>query len=157
MQVRLGSIHSDVRGFNALAELTKEPGRPAMVFLDIDFSNCQFFEANMAAPFYAVLVRNFGECKNIRFSYLKPGIEKILCKNHFLTQFGFVAVFDANQTTLPFKVFTLSPEVKHFADYLEKYMQGRGIPYMSQGLSKKFHQSLHEIFQNAALHSTDIF
>ncbi len=40
-----------------------------------------------------------------------------------------------------------------FNDYLDTYMKGKGIPAMSEVLTKRFRQSLFEIFLNAAIHS----
>ena len=59
---------------------------------------------------------------------------------------------DTNQTAVPFKIFKLQAG-EQFYDYLESYMHGKGIPTMSEGLTKRFRQSLFEIFQNAAIHS----
>lgn len=120
--------------------------------LELDFSECSFFEANMAAPMYAVLARAYDRLNAVSLKNMSSGVERILRKNHFLSRFGFSEEHDVYQTTLPFKIFKRGA-AEQFADYLESYMQGRGIPEMSPGLTKKFRQSLFEIFQNAALHS----
>lgn len=62
------------------------------------------------------------------------------------------SLMDTNQTTLPFKIFKLHAG-EQFYDYLDSYMNGRGIPTMSDALTKRFLQSLFEIFLNAAIHS----
>ena len=59
---------------------------------------------------------------------------------------------DTNQTIIPFKIFKLQAG-EQFFDYLNAYMNGRGIPTMTEALTKRFRQSLFEIFQNAAIHS----
>ena len=86
---------------------------------------------------------------------LKPDLDTILRKNHFLTKFQKTALIDTNQTTVPFKVFKLQAG-EQFFEYLESYMYGKGIPAMSAVLTKRFQQSLFEIFQNAAIHSRSI-
>jgi signal transduction histidine kinase len=152
MRAGIGTIHSDINGFDALANVAMQAKGLVLDALEIDFSGCSFFEANMAAPLYAILAHNYDRLNSVDLTNLRPAIQTILRKNQFLTRFGFSEEYDTNETTLPFKIFKLSAG-EQFADYLDRYMQGRGIPQMSVGLTKKFRQSLFEIFQNAALHS----
>jgi signal transduction histidine kinase len=53
---------------------------------------------------------------------------------------------------LPFKIFKLHAG-DQFNNYLDTYMRGRGIPTMSKALTKRFRQSLLEVFLNATIHS----
>jgi signal transduction histidine kinase len=152
MKAAIGTIRSDFSGFGALAAVAMQAKGLVLDALELDFSGCSFFEANMAAPLYAILAHNYDRLNRVDLTNLRPAIQTILRKNQFLTRFGFSEEYDANETTLPFKIFKLSAG-EQFADYLDRYMQGRGIPQMSIGLTKKFRQSLFEIFQNAALHS----
>lgn len=152
MKIEIKTIHSDYNGFDALAAVAMKSRDLVLETLELDYSGCGFFEANMAAPLYAVLARSYDRLNTVELKGLKPAVETILRKNHFLTRFGFFQEQGWNQTTLPFKIFKLGAG-EQFADYLERYMQGKGIPEMSKGLTKKFRQSLFEIFQNAALHS----
>lgn len=152
MQLKISTTRSNYTGFEALAAIAMQSKEIVLDTLELDFSDCIFFEANMAAPLYAILARNYDRLNDVTLKNIRPEVEEILRKNHFLTRFGYTETYDRNQTTLPFKVFKLGAG-EQFADYLDRYMQGRGIPPMSAALKKKFHQSLFEIFQNAALHS----
>lgn len=152
MRLKIKKTRRDYTGFDALAAVATQSKDIALDTLELDFSDCIFFEANMAAPLYTVLARNYDRLNDVVLKNIRPEVEEILRKNHFLTRFGYTEAHDRNQTTLPFKIFKLGAG-EQFADYLDRYMQGRGIPPMSEGLKKKFHQSLFEIFQNAALHS----
>jgi hypothetical protein len=152
MQLKINTVRSDYAGFNGIAAVAAKSKEIVLDTLELDFSDCNFFEANMAAPLYAILARNYDRLNDVVLKNIRPEILEILRKNHFLTRFGYTEGHDRNQTTLPFKIFKTGAG-EQFADYLDRYMQGKGIPPMTEGVKKKFHQSLFEIFQNAALHS----
>ena len=152
MKVNVGTIKSNRGGFDAIARIAKETHALWFDSVELDFSNCGFFEANMAAPIYAVIARLRNELNDVSIVNVPPAIERILRKNQFLTIFNMMALRDTNQTTIPFKIFKLQAG-EQFFDYLGAYMNGRGIPTMTEALTKRFRQSLFEIFQNAAIHS----
>lgn len=152
MQEKIGDIHSDLSGFNALAAFSEKAKKLLFEKVDLDFQDCTFFEANMAAPLYAVLTMYYKGMNEVAPTKLRSDIRTILQKNRFLCELGFCELHDSNQTTLPFKRFKLTSG-EQFSDYLDQYMHDRGIPKMSDGLAKKFRQSLFEIFQNATQHS----
>lgn len=152
MKLNVDTILSDFKGFCSIAELA---GRTRELYLDsaeLDFGRCGFFEANMAAPLYVVIAKLRDELNDVSIHYVPPAIEEILKKNEFLTVFNMEVLRDTNQTTLPFKLFKLQAG-EQFNDYLDRYMWGRGIPHMSDALTKRFRQSLLEIFLNASIHS----
>ncbi len=120
--------------------------------LVLDFARCGFFEANLAAPLAAVLARIQDDSNEIKFQNIDPKIEAILCKNEFLAQFGFPRGVDTNNTTIKFFKFSLSEE-ERFGKYLKVYMNGRGLPQMTEQLKKRFIQSISEVFQNSVIHS----
>jgi len=152
MQEKICDIRSDATGFNALAALSEKAKALLFEKVDLDFQDCTFFEANMAAPFYAVLTKYYEGMNVVTPTNIRSDIRTILQKNRFLCELGFCELHDSNQTTLPFKRFKLTSG-EQFSDYLDQYMHDRGIPKMSDGLAKKFRQSLFEIFQNATQHS----
>ena len=152
MKLPIGTVNSDRNGFETLAEASKATRDLFLDALNLDFSSCSFFEANMTAPFYAVLSHVFNGLNEISVVNVPDDVEKILRKNQFLCVFGYSALQDLNQTTLPFKKFKLQAG-DQFSDYLDQYLKGKGLPQMTYALSKKFRQSLLEIFQNSAIHS----
>jgi len=109
----------------------------------------------MASPLYAVVSRIKDNLNDISLTNLNDGLSVILRKNHFLTKFQEKPLTDTNNTTVPFEEFELRAG-KQFFEYLESYMHGKGIPPMSEELTKRFRQSLFEIFQNAAIHSNHL-
>jgi anti-sigma regulatory factor (Ser/Thr protein kinase) len=152
MQEKIGDIRNDLSGFTALAALSEKAKGVSLEKVDLDFQSCNFFEANMAAPFYAVMTRYYEQLNTVLLINIRTEIRIILQKNRFLCESGFSELHDLNHTTLPFKRFKLAAS-DQFSDYLDQYMHDRGIPKMSDGLAKKFRQSLFEIFQNAMQHS----
>jgi len=150
MLKKIGSIESNAYGFNALALLAESSKTFSGDMLALDFQECTTFDANMAAPLYAALT-----CYNVekvQAVNIRHDIRVVLTKNGFLGELGFRNISDSDQTILPFRRFKRN-EGLSFANYLSQYMRGRGIPRMSAGLTKRFLQSLFEIFQNAAMHS----
>jgi len=152
MKFDVGTVRNNWYGFNSIARIAKESRNMFFDSAELDFSGCDFFEANMVAPFYTIITKLRNELNDVSIMNLSSDIETILKKNNFLTTFNMVAIRDSNQTTIPFKIFKLQSG-EQFFDYLESYMNGRGIPTMSEALTKRFRQSIFEIFQNAAIHS----
>ncbi len=152
MNVYIGTTRSDRDGFDGIATVVADSVNVAARNIILDFSLCDFFEANMAAPLYVAIAKMKYRYKNVKITGLSPGIALILKKNRFLSLFGEEKSYDLYQTTIPFRKFRLHEE-KRFTVYLESYMRGKGIPSMSPALNKRFRQSLLEIFLNARIHS----
>jgi hypothetical protein len=152
VRVNVSTIRSDRDGFNHIAGIAEKTKLLLVDSVELDFSNCGFFEANMAAPLYSVIARLYNELNDVSVSNLPVDIERILKKNDFLDIFKMGSLPDTNHTTIPFKRFKPNAG-EQFSDYLDLHMNGKGIPQMSNALTKRFRQSLFEIFQNAAFHS----
>jgi hypothetical protein len=141
MKLPIETVKSDRNGFEILAEASKATRDLFLDALNLDFSSCSFFEANMTAPFYAVLSHVFNSLNEISVVNVPDNVKKILRKNQFLCVFGYSAFQDLNQKTLPFKKFRLQA-CGQFSDYLDQYLKGKGLPQMTHALTKKFRQSL---------------
>lgn len=152
MKLNVDTIYSNKSGFDNIARIAEETQELWLESAELDFSGCGFFEANMAAPMYTVIARLRNELNDVSVVNMPSAVDRILKKNHFLTIFKKDILRDTNQTTIPFKIFKLQAG-EQFSDYLDIYMNGRGIPTMSAALTKRFRQSLLEIFLNAAIHS----
>jgi len=152
MIVSVDTIKSDSSGFSSIADISFKTKDAWIDSIELDFSSCSFFEANMAAPLYTVISRLRNDLNIVSVTNMRPEVSRILQKNKFLSVFNQPDITDSNQTTLPFKIFKLSAG-DQFNDYLDNYMKGKGIPSMSQALTKRFKQSLFEIFLNATIHS----
>ncbi len=152
MRINIGTIKSNYCGFDNIANIAKQTNELFLDSVELNLSLCNFFEANMAAPLYSVVSRLRDDLNDVSIANMLAGVNKILRKNQFLTVFNQSELTDTNQTTLPFKILKLNAG-DQFSDYLDTYMRGKGIPVMSEGLAKRFRQSLFEIFLNASIHS----
>jgi anti-sigma regulatory factor (Ser/Thr protein kinase) len=152
MIYQLPTIHSDKDGFAGLAGLAESAKDLHADRLEVDFSQCRFFDANLAAPLAAVLARVADRSNDIEIVNVPREAEHILRKNCFLEAYGYGPLSDTNHTTLPFVRMHISDQ-RGFAAYLQQHMNGKGIPTMSEALSKRFRQSIFEIFQNCVIHS----
>ncbi|NOS87789.1 MAG: ATP-binding protein [Methylococcaceae bacterium] len=152
MKHYLPTIYSNQEGFTQLARLKSIIIHSTDNEIVLNFSRCGFFDANMAASLKAVLAIAASKSKKVSINELRPGIERVLRKNHFLTEYGFNPLPDTYQTTLPYRCFQTS-DSRDFNQYLKIHLSGKNIPKMSQKLNKKFRESIFEIFENCATHS----
>ena len=146
------AVRSDREGFEHLAAMAVDARELFASRLEVDFSRCGSFDANMASPLAAVLARIADRFNAIEIVNVPVAIETILRKNDFLASYGYRAIDDESQTTLPFRRIQRSDEGR-FADYLEQHLRGKGIPDLTDGLGKALKQSIFEVFQNAVIHS----
>lgn len=150
--VTRGRLESNFDGFLALTELNAALNTHAFENIDIDFSHCTWFDANMCAPLGAVLAKAADELNTVNLVGLTQSIRTILAKNQFLTNFGYRAEADSYGTTIKYKRFGNSDD-QLFAEYLNQLKHGKGLPDMSEALSKRFNRSLLEVFVNASMHA----
>ncbi|WP_321931569.1 ATP-binding protein [Paraburkholderia guartelaensis] len=147
------TVRSDKDGFATIADLSAAAADLECGELVVDFSSCVFFDANMTAPLNAALKRIENESNTVKITGLRDDVERILRKNHFLGEYGYDDLHDTNQTTLPHECFGLS-QSKEFSGYLDRHLARKEIPKMSDGLVRRFRQSILEMFQNCATHSS---
>ena len=151
-KIQLGEIRSNQHGFSHLAQLAATLEPYLFENIEVDFSHCGWFDANMCAPLGVVFAHAFDNINDIRFCGLSSKIEAILSKNRFLTGFGYPERVDTHGTTITYRQFN-STDDRLFADYLNQHMRGKELPVMSTALSERFKNSILEIFVNAAMHS----
>ncbi len=153
MKFFLPEIRHDQSGFQALVRLETEAKDCFLDDVDIDMSAATWFDADMCAAFGAILYRLSDNLNTIRLTNVCSSVEKILSKNGFLSHYGREKIPDRWGTTIPYRRFDVKDD-RYFADYIENELIHRAeMPVMSQGLLKKFRESIFEIFSNAVLHS----
>ena len=153
MKFFLPEIRHDQSGFQALVRLETEAKDCFLDDVDIDMSEATWFDADMCAAFGAILYRLSDNLNTIRLTNVCSSVEKILSKNGFLSHYGRKKIPDRWGTTIPYRRFDVKDD-RYFADYIENELIHRAeMPVMSQGLLKKFRESIFEIFSNAVLHS----
>jgi anti-anti-sigma regulatory factor len=149
---QLQTVRSNDAGFEQLGELYQAARVLSKDSLVIDFSQVDFFEANMSAPFGAILSRIASRSNEISCANVPKQIEYILRKNQFLTIYGFPSMEDNHHTTMPYVRFRTTDD-RLFEEYVQREFRGKGIPRMSEKLSKIFKKKVFEVFQNAVIHS----
>ncbi|OQX08002.1 MAG: hypothetical protein BWK76_24170 [Desulfobulbaceae bacterium A2] len=153
MKVALGDVRHTQPGFAALVGLAAETMDCFMEEIDISLAEATWFDADMCSIFGAILYRLGENLNTIRLTDIPPNVENILLKNGFLSHYGREKIPDRWGTTIPYRRFDVKDD-RYFADYIEHELMHRSeIPAMSSGLTKKFRESIFEIFSNAVLHS----
>lgn len=153
MNIPLPQIRHDKRGYEALAQLWAQTESSSLDDIDIDLRATSWFDADMCAPFGAILHRLSQNLNTIRLLNIRSDVEKILSKNGFLSHFGRAVIPDTWGTTIPYQRFDVKDD-RYFAGYIEaEFVRRAEMPQMSPGLTKKFRESVFEIFSNAVIHS----
>ncbi|MBI3359859.1 MAG: ATP-binding protein, partial [Chloroflexi bacterium] len=155
MKISLHEIRSDYIGFLQLVKLAAQTESLSFGSLAVDMSAVTWIDANMCAPFGALLYRIGRDLNSVSLVSIPDAVEKILSKNAFLSNYGRARRLDTYGTTIEYKRFEPKDD-RYFAVYVEKYLRrlaGKGFPRMSVGLRKKFQESILEIFGNAVTHS----
>ncbi len=151
-KVSLGEIRSTQQGFSSLAGLAAALDTYLFETVEVDFSACTWFDANMSAPLGVVFAHAVDNLNTIKLAGLRSGVETILSKNRFLNGFGFPERADTHGTTISYRRFSATDD-RYFAAYLNQHLRGKALPLMSVALSERFKNSILEIFVNAAMHS----
>ena len=153
MNLSLPQIRHDQKGFEALVCLQAQTKDCVFDNIDIDMGATGWFDADMCSTFGAILYSLGERVNTIKLINMSEGVEKILSKNGFLSNYGREKVPDRWGTTIPYQRFDAKDD-RYFAGYIEtELIQRSEMPAMSPGLLKKFRESIFEIFSNAVLHS----
>ncbi len=153
MKVALPDIRHDRSGFDAIIQLANRLSHSQFDDIEIDGTHTTWFDADMCAPFGAVLYGASAAPNSIQVTGLPNGVDTVLCKNGFLSAYGREKVPDRWGTTIPYQRFDAKDE-RFFAAFVERELvQRHELPKMSEALIKKFRESVFEIFSNAVLHS----
>jgi hypothetical protein len=149
---QLPKIHTNLESYELLAAIAERIKGLVLEDIEFDFSNCHWIDANMCAAFRVILAVAGGDFNTVRLTGLHGGVKSILQKNGFLQLFGHETRPDTYGTIIPHRQFGIH-EAQSFHHYIEQHWRGKGLPSMSLELDRRFKQSLHEIFANAAEHS----
>jgi len=153
MNITLPAIRHDQAGFETLIKLHNDAKDCFLDNIDIDMNGTTWFDADMCAAFGAILYLLSENLNTIKLTGIRPDVDSILSKNGFLSNYGHKKPPDRWGTTIPYQRFDAKDD-RYFAGYIEnEFMQRSEIPTMTQGLQKKFRESIFEIFSNAVLHS----
>ena len=153
MRFLLPQIGHDHAGFEEMARLHAQTEKCFFDNIEIDMNGTHRFDADMCAPFGAILYSLGENLNRVNLIHVPQDIETILSQNGFLSHYGGIQISDHWRTTIPYQRFDVKDD-HYFARYIEtEFIHRPEIPKMSPGLLKKFRESIFEIFSNAVLHS----
>lgn len=153
MRFSLPEIKHDYNSFFALAWLHEQTKECVLENIEIDLSATGWLDADMCAAFGAILYRLGSYLNTINLVNIPYRVETILSKNGFLSHYGRVRIPDSYGTTISYQRFDAT-DGHYFARYIEnEFIHRSEIPDMSQGLLKRFRESIFEVFSNSVLHS----
>jgi len=147
------NVGHDLGGFAALADLWAHTANCTFTQIELDLGAVVWLDADMCAPFGALLHALGQRINTIQLLNLRPDVERALAQSGFLSFYGGKTAPDRWGTTLPYQRFDPKDD-RYFADYVtNKVLHHSELPVMSNGLVKKLSESLFELFNNAVLHS----
>ena len=153
VKIRLSEIRHNQEGFEALVSLRSKTTECLFDDIEIDMTWTSWFDADMCAPFGAILYKLSDNMNTVKLVNVPNDITRILSKNGFLSHYGGDKLPDTWGTTIPYKRFEAKDD-RYFASYIEdEFVLRSEMPRMSVGLLKKFRESVFEIFSNAVIHS----
>lgn len=153
MKFSLPEIRHSLSGFEELVRLNAEVDKERFSRIEIDMTTTSWFDADMCAPLGAILYRIGHNMNTVHLTNPPSSVEKNLSKNGFLSHYGRMPIRDTYGTTIPYQRFDVKDD-RFFANYVEsKFVRRSEIPRMTQGLVKRFRESVFEIFSNAVIHS----
>lgn len=152
MKLKITDIRSSWEGFSQLSRLALDLQSCFLDEVEIDMSAVGWFDANMCAPFGAILYRTSLAANDVTITAIQCEVQKILSKNGFLANYGYPLALDTYGTTIPYKRFELGQE-RHSASYVDMHLSGKGMPQMTRGLRTKLLEAVLEIFSNSFTHS----
>ena len=145
-------ISSDYLGYHELIELYHEIKNSSSHFIQLDFYKTNWFEANLAAVFGAILELASNSKKNITTINLKHNIRNVLCRNTFLCELGEHPLIDTSGTTISYQQYTPDEDDK-FKNYIKNELLSKpDFPKHSIRLGKKINESIFELYENARTH-----
>lgn len=152
MRVQLQEVRSDYQGFTRLIDLIDRSGDLLFDNLEIDMGATVWLDANMCSPLGAILYKLNRNLNDVSLINLSSPVERILSKNGFLANYGRAKRPDTFGTTIEYQRFEPKDD-RYFGAYITTNLVGKGIPQMSEGLLKRFRESIFEVFSNAVIHS----
>lgn len=112
-----------------------------------------WFDADMCALLGSLLYKLNDDLNTVKLTNVSSAVHSILSKNGFLSHYGEERIPDRWGTTIRYHRFETTDDGT-FAGYIEhELIHRQELPVMSPGLTKRFRESIFEIFSNAVLHS----
>jgi hypothetical protein len=152
-------IASNFHGYDFLSNLNADLEEFKLESISIDFSQNNWFEANLCAVLGAIINNATSNLNNISIQGLQSQQKNILSKNHFLAALGGEKIMDTNNTTIKYRRNKLTDD-KLIKDFLDRELINKpDFPKLSNAAKKEIIRSIFEIYSNAILHGdcTEVF
>jgi hypothetical protein len=118
MKSRLPEIRHNQDGFEALVQFYSQTEECLFDDIEIDMGGVGWFDADMCAPFGALLYKLSDQINTVELTKIPPAITQILSKNGFLSNYGREKLPDTFGTTIPYMRFDAKDD-RYFAGYIE--------------------------------------
>ncbi|PXY44771.1 ATP-binding protein [Flavobacterium hydrophilum] len=146
------NITSDWTGYQKLINLVNDASKIKDENIIFDFAGVHFFEANLCAVLGTMIEILENENKKITFQNFNNSVQKILCKNEFLSNHGFEKAIDHYDTVVKYRKFNPTDD-EGFNTYIKKeLLSKKDFPSHSEKLGKKIMQNIFELYENARTH-----
>ena len=153
MDYRLTCATCDREGINILATMACDLADLKNDAVAISFSEGVGSDSTFAAPLGAVLRALEDRGNSLSFEDIPRIVQDLFSKNWFFHRFGVsIRPESTPATCLPFEHFKTS-EIEQFYDYLDHYLEGKGLPPLDSTFCLQLLQCLGEVFVNAETHS----
>lgn len=145
-------IETDYSGYKNLTSFYHEFSNSKNMHINLDFSKCEWFDANMCALLHAIMHKLTAENRltfETDYEYANKNLN-VFIRNGFLTD-GNIHV-DERRTTVPCRSLD-TREGDFFLDYLEILMNHRGMPKAIMNIKNQITSHLFEFFTNTHIHA----
>ena len=146
-------VVTDKNGYDFLARLYYDINSSPKDLHVIDFSNCIYFDANLAAALGAILeeLKSSGHRFNLRMSH-KGSIFKTLARNGFLKIWLPEAISKEKENFIRYYRFP-SDSANAFKQYIDEWLiKKQKFPKHTELAGNKIQESIYEIYANAVGH-----
>lgn len=153
MEYRLTCAATDSEGISALARMDCDLEWSEDEVVTVSFSQSARFDSTYTAPLAVVLNRIEDRNKYFEFGDVPKLMQDLFFKNRFFHGVGIgIRPDGVPATCIPFEHFQTS-EADRFYDFLDQYLEGKGLPPLNSTFCLQLLQCLGEIFVNAEYHS----
>lgn len=153
------NVRSDFDGYNYLSTLNHQLESYEFEQILIDFSENNWFEANLCAVMGAILTESNKNFNDISLINLQNAQKSIFSRNHFLASFGGLKINDYNDTTIKYRRNQISDDKRIKEFLMSELINKPDFPKLSDAAKKEIIRSIFEIYSNAIIHGdcTDVY
>lgn len=146
------NVKNDYEGFNYFTTLFKETEFKENMIIRLDFSKCNWFEANLSAVLGTWATKMFNQKNKIELYKISNSIRKVLQRNGFYKRFKLEVLPDAFGTAIEYKEFKITQQ-EEFSQYLTRDVIPNIKSQATPQVLKSLKTTLNEVFTNVDFHA----